>query len=203
MNNYKVKWRKWKDPLQRLHNKAKNKQLEDEFGDHSTSEDFGDLDNYTGAVMQTDYGFIPINETNLPSTAFNFWRGDTNFVLQAKHKFVLDTLLGIEALDIHTPYRFRIAIGTMFDEQDTLKRAEEVLIQACGGKSRSESNPYASLFKQYKFFAVVSNDESKRIFHGESPEEVNVQVKKYLEDYPSSHVFSSWHKGTPLKAPKN
>jgi hypothetical protein len=200
MNEQSIKWRKWKDPLRQLHHQAK-KEHREEFGDDDTSEDMKDLNHYTGPVMQTEFGLIPINETNLPSTAFNFWRGDTNFVLQAKHKFILDNLLGVETLDIYTPYRFRIAIGTMFDEKDTMKRAEEALLRVNG--KIPQPTPYSSLAKQYKFFAVVSNDEAKRIFHGNSAEEVDAQVKKYLEDYPSSKVYSSWEKeNTPSNPTK-
>ncbi len=51
---------------------------------------------------------------------------------------------------------------------------------------------YKSLTKQYKFFAVALTEGKKRIFHGESIEEVDSLVLQYTTENPQTHVTFSY-----------
>ena len=191
MNQYIIQWSKWKDPFKQLsHNRRKDNILEEEIEEN----EFSDLSEYNGPVMQTEFGIVPINETNCPSSAFNLWRGDTNFPFEKYHKFLIDTTLGVEAADFHTPYRFRIAIGKLFNEKDVMKRVEKRLIEYTNNKvsSINKNNLYETLSKQYPFFAVIVNQGKKRVFHGNTSDEVDLQVNEYLREYPQVQVTYNW-----------
>ena len=194
---YKVVFSRWKDALRMFaqqKNKRRNKQQEIEDEDE-TATDFQDLSQYNGPVLQTEFGFIPLNETNLASTNFNFWRGDTNFNIEPKHKWAIDHTLGVESVDFYTPLRFRISIGKLFNERDVLERVEKALISTMIKdipKNPPKTDPYSSLAKQYEFFAVISNNGSKQVFHGKDEGEVSLQIQKYLLDNPDAVVYKSW-----------
>lgn len=59
---------------------------------------------------------------------FEFWMGHTNFRIT---KDILDIIVicpGIEAVDILTPYRFRIAVGVLFKVNEVLASTAQTLI---------------------------------------------------------------------------
>ncbi len=70
-------------------------------------------------ILGTANGFILLSAANLASKQFNFWIADTTFLIT---KDILDILnegtVGIEELTILSPYRFRFAVGRLFDETE-------------------------------------------------------------------------------------
>lgn len=78
------------------------------------------------AVM-TPMGVVPITEHNNPYKVFNFWICHTDFLITQEMAEILDRTLGVETLDIFTPYRFRIAIGKCFKAREVKDRVKNQL----------------------------------------------------------------------------
>lgn len=66
-------------------------------------------------VIATPMGIIPYNEFTASGKIFNFWTGHTNFKITEDIFNIMDDTLGVEVLNVFTPYRFRIAVGKAFD----------------------------------------------------------------------------------------
>jgi hypothetical protein len=193
---YKVKFTKWRDPLKRTMRKmGQNRSI---IEDEDEKEDFDS--EYSGPVASTEFGIFAINEETCLSTYFNFWEGNTNFPLENYHKFLIDTTPGVETNDIKTPYRFRIAIGKMFDASDVLKRLEDRLVAHTNNIRDTDTNaPIAKISKihdilatQHKFYALVLISNDNKVFDGETKEEVEKKVQECLKDNPTAKVEYSW-----------
>ena len=72
-------------------------------------------------VMATPMGIIPINDNTASGKIFNFWIGHTNFNITKKIAGVIETINGVETLDIFTRYRFRIAVGKAFNDSEVMR----------------------------------------------------------------------------------
>jgi len=201
---YIVKFKKWDDPLRNAIRKASNKKAFEDFDDDEDDDDFN------GPVASTDYGIMSINEEICLSTRFNFWEGRTNFPLENYHKFLIDTTLGVETNDIRTPYRFRIAIGPLFNEGEVLRRVEKSLVEYTGQIKKNNGEPvnpntesapqaldlHAILAKQHKFYAVFKFEGKNKVIGGESQAEVEQKVAEFTKtNNVQSNVEFSWTKG--------
>ncbi len=188
---FKIEWRKWADPFKNLFDSYKREQVT--FEKH----DFSDLKEYQGPVVMTPHGPIPINESNLPSTVFNFWRADTNFWMTKPIEYIINTTLGVEAFNLITPLRFRIAVGTLFDEADVKNRVSENITDHLNKvyKSKGSGNKNLDmeiLAKQFDFFAIVDGPVNQ-IVHGSSKEEVLKKIQDIKPEL-SSNIRYSWTK---------
>jgi hypothetical protein len=68
--------------------------------------------------MRTPQGLYFIDEDASLADVYNFWIGHTNFLVT---HFVLNEIektAGVEIVDVLTPFRFRIAVGKMFDWEE-------------------------------------------------------------------------------------
>lgn len=102
----------------------------DNFDPEDNSDDLDESDIYeseTNPVVVTPVGMIPINPFNDPTKVFNFWVGETNFKLSEKLVFIINNTLGVEVLDVFSPYRFRVAIGNNFKFQEVRQEIEKAL----------------------------------------------------------------------------
>ncbi len=207
---YIVKFKKWDDPLKNAIRKASNRKA---FGDYDDDEDDeGDFDNESsGPIAATDYGIVSINEEICVSTRFNFWEGRTNFPLENYHKFLIDTTLGVETNDIRTPYRFRIAIGPLFNEGEVLRRVEKSLVEYTKTIKKNNGEPenlnqevappqvvnlHAILAKQHKFYAVFKFEGKNKVIGGATQEEVEQKVAEFTKtNNIQGNVEFSWTKG--------
>ena len=70
-------------------------------------------------MLATPMGVVPLTEYSTPSRIFNFWVAHSTFRMTEAIKDIIDNTDGVEILDIFTPYRWRIAVGKAFDEQET------------------------------------------------------------------------------------
>jgi len=77
----------------------------------------------------TPFGLMPLTEQSLASKHFKFWVGHSNFKLTHVFYKVIGEILGIETLDIMTPYRFRIGIGKMFKDRTVMVNVREKMLQ--------------------------------------------------------------------------
>ena len=64
------------------------------------------------------------------------WVGHSNFKLTEDFYKIIGDSAGVEALDILTPYRFRIAIGKMFVDRDVMKTVRDCMVEHISGQSK-------------------------------------------------------------------
>ena len=76
----------------------------------------------------TPFGILPLTEETKASNRFKLWVGHSNFKLTEDFYKVIGQQPGIEALDIFTPYRFRIAVGKMFVDRDIMTTLRDTMV---------------------------------------------------------------------------
>jgi len=76
----------------------------------------------------TPFGILPLTEQTKASNRFKLWVGHSNFKLTEDFYKVIGQQPGIEALDILTPYRFRIAVGKMFVDRDVMTTLRDTMV---------------------------------------------------------------------------
>jgi hypothetical protein len=123
MSTYKssnlIVWQKWFDPFGHDDLPLENpidEEDNDDLKDYSSKEDTASLKEGPLKAIITPMGLIPYTENTASSKIFNFWVGHTNFNLSRKVVDIIETSDGVETLDVFTRYRFRIAIGKVFDD---------------------------------------------------------------------------------------
>jgi hypothetical protein len=128
-NKYSLVWQKWVDPfggddifddnlrpddIGEFDDDLGMMPMRDEEEDDEERDHFVPIHKATRAIM-TPLGLIPYNEHTASGKLFNFWTGHTNFNVSPPIVGIIQSADGVEALDVFTRYRFRIAIGQLFD----------------------------------------------------------------------------------------
>jgi len=110
-------WQKWQDELvDELDN------VESEFEDAEESDDEHHHEKISKQlVMITPMGILPYNSANICMKNFNLWLGHTNFSLSSTIASLLESVDGVETLDIFTRYRFRIGVGKAFTDSVVMR----------------------------------------------------------------------------------
>ena len=123
-------WQKWSDPFG-----GDDDDLDQVFDDQISEEPFEDEeDNEDQQVMSkslfkkqsvkviaTPMGIIPMNDNTASGKIFNFWVGHTNFDITKKIAQIIESIAGVETLDVFTRYRFRVAIGKAFNDSEVMR----------------------------------------------------------------------------------
>lgn len=124
-----IVWQKWFDPFGHDDLPIDSDALDKEDAD---SEDFSNHKDNTVPIKEgalraiiTPMGLIPYTENTASSKIFNFWVGHTNFNLSKKVVDIIENADGVETLDVFTRYRFRIAIGKVFDDAQVMKNIND------------------------------------------------------------------------------
>jgi len=134
----KIAWEKWRDPYLFEEELAELEEALSEMSeeDDEAYQDFSDeLDNIAESfmpsknmkILMTNFGVMPVGEGNSVSKSFNFWTGHTNFDISNSVSNNIQCVDGVEALDVYTRYRFRIAIGKMFKDRDVMFQIQKKL----------------------------------------------------------------------------
>lgn len=110
-------WEKWIDPL--LIDSEEN--YEDILEDSETEKEDKLYKPTKSHIIVTPYGVIPYNELNACGKIFNFWNGHTNFTISSTVLSIIESVEGVETLDVFTRYRFRIGIGKAFTDSDVMR----------------------------------------------------------------------------------
>ncbi len=133
-SGYDVYWEKWIDAFEQedmdleedihqmqelLANEEGIEEDDLELVDHSVS--------HIRSIV-TPFGVLPLTEQTRASHYFKLWVGHSNFKLTEDFYRVIGQQPGIEALDILTPYRFRIAVGKMFTDRDVMKEVRDKMV---------------------------------------------------------------------------
>lgn len=118
-----IVWQKWIDPFGKDADESRWTDYENE----SPSINLDKLEDEEGPLMPkqsgqtikviaSPMGIIPYSEHTASGKIFNFWTGHTNFNISKDVIDILESVDGVETLDIFTRYRFRIAVGKCFDD---------------------------------------------------------------------------------------
>lgn len=192
MNNKTILWRQWQNPLI-------DPDDNDDDDDSDTDEEIEDIDEehhhkYHGTVLVGPMGILPITEHNDISKSFNFWVGHTNFNLDQQVVSTLENVEGVETLDIMTRYRFRVAIGQVFDTEDVLTNIENALQLSLTAPVPQPVNNLdmlkLHLNSKYKYWAIfILPDNELDYKTGETQD----SVQKKIATYPKkAKVLASW-----------
>lgn len=125
-NMYLIAWQKWVDPFGRDED---DKPYDPYLGDYETEkEEEEEIKEEKPSILKsgirviaTPMGIIPMNDDTVSSKIFNFWVGHTNFDITKKVSDLIEQTDGVETLDIFTRYRFRIAVGKVFDDSEVMR----------------------------------------------------------------------------------
>ena len=125
-----IVWEKWVDPFGDNLDENKWNNYDDEDGDLDAQLELLDQNIIKKPikVIASPMGIIPYNEHTAPSNIFNFWVGHTNFNISKKISSLIETIDGVELLDIFTRYRFRVGIGKCFNDRDVMNEITNQVI---------------------------------------------------------------------------
>ena len=135
---YDVYWEKWIDAFEAEEAEIieEMKEVED-FEDYEEALDQDMIKHSHIRTIITPFGVLPITEKTRASNYFKLWVGHSNFKLTEDFYKVIGDSAGVEALDILTPYRFRIAIGKMFVDRDVMKTVRDCMVEHISGQSNN------------------------------------------------------------------
>ena len=138
---YDVYWEKWIDAFEEeeeISELQEEANLEEEFmGGEETplpfeEEMFGPVASNIPSII-TPFGILPLTEQARASNYFKLWVGHSNFKLTEEFFKIIGQSPGVEALDIMTPYRFRIAIGKLFVDRQIMKTVRDNMVSHMNG----------------------------------------------------------------------
>lgn len=78
-------------------------------------------------VTPTAFGPLYLGSNFHPMNMFNFWIGHTNFDITKKELEIISRIIGVEVAAVHTRYRFIIAVGKAFNEEQVKGEIEKSL----------------------------------------------------------------------------
>lgn len=131
-----IVWQKWFDPFGEddaiEHDKLTDSHYDKE--EDLDGEYVDEMENVKQPLraIATPMGLIPYTENTASGKIFNFWVGHTNFDINSQIVNIIDKTDGVETLDIFTRYRFRIAIGKVFDDARVMKEINDQIYEYLG-----------------------------------------------------------------------
>jgi hypothetical protein len=100
----KIVWEKWRDPL--LSNYE-----EEEWPGSALDEDGDVIPVHTverQPIMHTPFGMLSVVDDAMASKSFDFWMMHTNFDITDTVADVIESIAGVESLEVYTRYRLRV-----------------------------------------------------------------------------------------------
>jgi hypothetical protein len=116
-------WEKWQDPILSHLGDINNHLMEqtpEDIDEDIVNYEEPEKISYKYPIVITPMGMLPYSEKTSCETVFNFWTGHTNFSISKEISDILERCDGVEALDVFTRYRFRIAIGRAFKDSNIM-----------------------------------------------------------------------------------
>ena len=203
-----IRWDRWRDPINdedgALHTLVSDESepmpedVERAFDNH--------IAKYPKPFYATPYGFVPANEFNQIGKHFDLWTGETNFRLTYRRCKAIENTAGVETFNVYSPYRFRIAIGRMFDSLD-VKLA--IITKLCKPKleldplSTSEVAGLKTLLKtKHKHWAIYVFPNQKKDFAFGDAEDVRQSYEFYktVKQSIGGEVISSFNEPNEHRA---
>jgi hypothetical protein len=124
-----VFWEHWEDAYKvEMDSPVSLSMKEDEWDDE---DDLMEFEGYKAPIktIMTPFGVLPLTEQSLASSHFKFWVGHTNFKVKKKHLLTISNCEGVESIDVLTPYRFRIAVGKLFKDNQVMSKVRRELLK--------------------------------------------------------------------------
>ena len=138
---YDVYWEKWIDAFEEEEAEMIEEMYEgEELNEYEESLMEQEILKHSSSHIRTiitPFGVLPITEKTRASNHFKLWVGHSNFKLTEDFYKIIGDSSGVEALDILTPYRFRIAIGKMFVDRDVMKTVRDCMVEHISGQSNN------------------------------------------------------------------
>lgn len=94
--------------------------IEDSLEDEETSEFDSESSSGHGSLLVPASLFMNDSSNINDSEDYNFFIAHTNFYITLPIVKFLCQVIGVESVDILSPYRFRISVGPLFDAQEVL-----------------------------------------------------------------------------------
>ncbi len=150
--DYDIGWEKWIDAYDQSLEEDEMLDIDD-LDDELDPEDLealgldglGQMQPMIRSIM-TPFGILPLTEQSLASRHFKFWVGHTNFMLGDGNKTgteefekLIGSVLGVETVDVLTSYRFRIAIGKMFQDREVMDNVKKRLVAFVKGNDNEQT----------------------------------------------------------------
>ena len=123
MNKYKIAWEKWLPDGEQPNDDGWDKDTMTPFEKMENGKD--EKESFSQLLQLSE---MPINPL-LRSQDYNFWAGHSNFYLTKNIANVICGVEGIEALDVASPYRMRIAIGKLFSPRDVMSNITQKVVR--------------------------------------------------------------------------
>lgn len=79
-------------------------------------------------ILATPLGSVNLDGSDETSKLFNVWIAHTNFNLTPQHYAAIEHVEGVEALQPISRYRFQVAIGYHFEEEEVKQNVNEALL---------------------------------------------------------------------------
>ena len=131
-SGYDVYWEKWIDAFEEEEQWEEEQSNEEEIftNEENLLEQEQLLNKATSHIRSiiTPFGILPLTEQTKASSYFKLWVGHSNFKLTEDFYKIIGQTSGIEALDILTPYRFRIAVGKMFIDREVMTKLRDIMV---------------------------------------------------------------------------
>lgn len=146
MKKYRIVWSKWVNPLQRDANSS-NDDIDNDDSDewNESVEDRATIVQLmreeigVPKVVMTEGGMFEFVIRNDPEKLFNLWEGNTyGFPVSRKVKQLIGQIDGVEAIDVYSPYMFRVAVGKLYKPSDVCSRITHKLEEYLQQKQKSK-----------------------------------------------------------------
>jgi hypothetical protein len=122
-----IVWEKWTDPFGDNQENIEWPGYDDSPDDEFTQPQH--IKQHKVNVMVTNMGIIPYNEYTDCSKIFNFWIGHTNFNITSEIAELIESVEGVETLDIFTRYRFRVSFGKAFNDREIMDLINKSILE--------------------------------------------------------------------------
>lgn len=104
--SYEIGWEKFKFP-----DEEDEEDEEDDFEEGTEYDEENDNGRLLSVIPHQINPFFQLKK-------YNLWTGHTNFKITEPIALIIEDEIGVETLDIITPYRFHMSVGKRFDEKE-------------------------------------------------------------------------------------
>ena len=132
-SGYNVYWEKWVDAYEDDMDIMDQEERVDEGDDFGITFEISEEEALHKSIKNiqtifTPFGALPLTEHSLASNYFKFWVGHTNFKITRPFHSIISGIEGVETLDVFTPYRFRISVGTLFRDREVMSKIKDSMV---------------------------------------------------------------------------
>ena len=156
-----------------------------------------------GVALDTGNGIVLLNDSLHPLKQYNLWTAHTNFWVTEKHFNWLRFTDGVEVVQVMSPYRFILAPGKAFDE-DEVKRNCELMLGVMSSELKNIVSGVEELrdylqdnFERWAIY-VWPNGEYEHVTGNSKDFDMSYDVFKECQRLSSGMLLSHENKGDDL-----